>query len=445
MQFGPYGICALQRRVQRIPQVQRAAADAPDTWTGGGARRRIIPGRNEITRKDTHLTLRTLMQAGPAKANELFTRLAETSDGALKTRERLFAELKAELEAHVDLEEQHLFPVLRKHAETKDLVAAAVKDNKELRALLAELDALPKNDEAFLAKLSELRKAFRQHARDEAKELLPAVRKALSEEQVQDLTERMETGLAEAEQAKYEQTEEKRAIARQEREQAEAQARQEEAAEQEREALARRTGEVVLQTTEAVTRTAEAVAEGARQVTRSVAERAQRGAAAPLTTGFLFWDMWLGMAAGLQQASRLTNGDLRGTSGQREQVIPLAEEVLTVGTQKVSAGTARIHRYVVETPVEKQVTLVRERVVVERRRPVAEKTNGETLTEITVEVTETDEVPVVGKTVRLKEEVVVRTERTERIETVRGTVRRHELEVEHANKRRASLRSPARA
>src|SRR6185437_15468132 len=118
--------------------------------------------------------------------------------------------------------------------------------NKELRALLTELDAQPKNDEGFLAKLSELRKAFRQHARDGAKELLPAVRKALSEEQVQDVTERMETGLTEAEQARQEQADEKRAMARQEREQSAAQAREEEAAEQEREAVARRTREVAL-------------------------------------------------------------------------------------------------------------------------------------------------------------------------------------------------------
>jgi len=33
------------------------------------------------------MNLRTLMQVGPAKANELFARLAETSDGAVKTRE----------------------------------------------------------------------------------------------------------------------------------------------------------------------------------------------------------------------------------------------------------------------------------------------------------------------------------------------------------------------
>ena len=399
------------------------------------------------------MTLRTLMQVGPAKASELFARLAETSGGALKTRERLFEELKAELETHVGLEERHLFPVLRKHAETKGLVAAAIKDNKELRALLAELDALPKDDEAFPARLSELREAFRQHARDETKELLPAVRKALSEEQVQDVTERMEAGLAEAEQAKRDEEEERRAAARQERERAEAREQQEEEAERECQAAARRTREAALQTARAVTRTAEAAtevaAEGARQASRSVAEGAENLAtAAPLSTGFLFWDMWLGMA-GLQPSrpapsrGRADASSAKDASGQQEQVIPLAEEVLTVGTKKVSAGTARIRRYVVETPVEKQVALVRERVVVERRRPVADRASGETLTEVTVEVTETDEVPVVGKAVRLREEVVIRTERAERVETVRDTVRRDEVEVERADRRAARLRAPA--
>ena len=417
------------------------------------------------------LTLRTLMQAGPAQANELFTKLAETSDGALKTRERLFAELKAELEQHADLEEQHLFPVLRKHAETKELVVGAIKDNKELRGQLAELDALPKNDETFLAKLSELRKTFRQHARDETKELLPAVQKALSEEQVQGVTEKMEAGLAEAEQVRHDQAEERRAAARQEREQAEAQAqperkrqeqadaqaREHEAAEREREAVARRTREAAQQTAEAVVRTAEVAGESARQITRSVTEGAQRvataAAAAAPTTGFLFWDMMFGMS-GLQpgrsaanrgaDASQADTG-ARDISGE-EQVIPLAEEVLTVGTRKVSSGTTRVRRYIVETPVEQQVTLVRERVVVERRRPVTDAVTGEALTELTVEVTETDEVPVVGKTVRLKEEVVVRTERTEHVETVRDTVRQEEVEIEHTDaKRPARVRMPARA
>jgi stress response protein YsnF/hemerythrin-like domain-containing protein len=413
------------------------------------------------------MTLRTLMQAGPAKANELFTRLADTSEGAVKTRERLFAELKTELEAHVGLEEQYLFPVLRKHVETKELAVAAIKDNKDLRAALSELETLPKNDDTFLAKLSDLRKAFRQHARDETKELLPAVQKALSEEQVQDITEKMETSLAEAEQAKHDQAEERRAVARQEREQAEelaqqeeaaererqeqaeAQARQEKAAEREQQAAARRARETAQQAAEAVVRTAELATNSARQVTKSVSkgvEQLATAASAPLTTGVLFWDMWLGMA-GLQSSRSVAargadashaDTSARNASGQ-EQVIPLAEEVLTVGTRKVNTGTTRVRRYVVETPVEEQVSLVREKVVVERRRPVTDKVSGEMLTELTVEVIETDEVPVVGKTVRLKEEVVIRTERTEHVETVRGTVRQDEVEVEHSNKRAARL------
>jgi len=51
----------------------------------------------------------------------------------------------------------------------------------------------------------------------------------------------------------------------------------------------------------------------------------------------------------------------------------------------------------------------------------------------------------VGKTVRLKEEVVVRTERQEHVETVRETVRQDEIEIEHADaKRSARQRVPAR-
>src|SRR3982074_3258562 len=138
------------------------------------------------------MSFRTLMQAGPAKANELFAKLSDTSDGAVKTREKLFTDLKAELELHTNLEEQHLFPILKRNAETKELVADAIKDNKELRAKLAELEALPKNDEAVPERLKELQKTFRQHARDEKRELLPAVKRALSQEQVQGVTEKIE-------------------------------------------------------------------------------------------------------------------------------------------------------------------------------------------------------------------------------------------------------------
>lgn len=171
------------------------------------------------------MTLAQLIQSGPAKANELFAKLADTSDGAVKTREKLLADLKEELEVQSQLEERHLFPVLRKHKETKDLVQEAINDNREAKALLAELEKMPKEGEEFARKLAELRKVFQQHVRDDRKELLPAVRKALSDEEAQAVTEKIEAGRARIEEAKREEAEQRRAEARREREAVEAMAR----------------------------------------------------------------------------------------------------------------------------------------------------------------------------------------------------------------------------
>jgi stress response protein YsnF len=383
------------------------------------------------------MNLRTMMQTGPAKANDLFARLSDTSEGAVKTRERLFAELKTELELHASLEEQHLFPILRKHAETKELVAEAIRDNKDLRAKLAELDGLPKNDEAFLSKLAELQKAFRQHARDEKRELLPAVQRALSEEEVQTVAGKIETGLAEAEQARTDQLEERRAKARQEREEAERQAQREEAEEQARTEAARSLAAATAQPAELageMVEDARRMGAAALRTGSAVVRETERVATRAAMPGFFFWD-WMLPSLPASQPGRSIQGRADRHSGA-EEVIPLGEEVLNVSKRRENRGVTRVHRYVVETPAEQQVSLHHERVVVERRRPVRNEATGEVLTERTVEVTETAEVPVVSKTVRTREEIVVRVEVTEQVETVRDTVRRDEVQIEQPGRNR---------
>ena len=113
-----------------------------------------------------------------------------------------------------------------------------------------------------------------------------------------------------------------------------------------------------------------------------------------------------------------------------EEVIPLAEEQLEVGKRMVDRGVTRVRRYVVERPVEQDVTLRGERVTIERRRPIeTTRSPGRAFEERVVEVHETEEVPVVAKTARVVEEVAIRKEETERTETVRDTVRREDVEV----------------
>ena len=166
-------------------------------------------------------TIRQLIQNSPARANELFAQLLDTSDTALKTREKLTAELTQELNEIAELEEKHLFPVLRKHKQTKDLVAEALSENKQMRKLLSELDKTPRDSEDFADRVTELRRVFQLHVRDGKKELLPAVLEALSDEETQAIVESIEDRKAEIEEEKRSEADERRAAARQEREQEE--------------------------------------------------------------------------------------------------------------------------------------------------------------------------------------------------------------------------------
>ena len=381
-------------------------------------------------------TIRQLLQTGPAKANELFAKLVDTSDGAIKTRERLFADLRAELDLLAKLEEEHLFPVLKKHKATKDLVSAALEDNKQARVLLAELESTPKDSEEFATKVAELREVHQQSVRDEKNELLPAILKALSDEEAQAIVEKIEAEKAEIEEARRAEAEQRRAEARHEREQEEnALAVQEKAAER-----GQRTRVAVRETVEAVAKTGEVAAESAKQVVQSTAEGVQRLAAAPMSTGSLLWDSMFDLwTAPLGRSVTRSTHDQ--PSSRAEEVIPLAEETLVVGKETVTSGTTTVRRFVVETPVEQQVSLYDEKVIVERRKPIGDAVTGEVLTEVTIEMIETTEVPVVGKSVKVREEVVVRRERTSRVATVRDTVRRDKIEVTRSDEKRRAIAS----
>jgi uncharacterized protein (TIGR02271 family) len=126
----------------------------------------------------------------------------------------------------------------------------------------------------------------------------------------------------------------------------------------------------------------------------------------------------------------VTGTDARLTD-RGEEVIPVAEEQLRVGKRDVSHGRVRIRSYVVETPVEEQVTLREERVAVERR-PVDRALGDaeQAFQERTIEAEERGEEAVVSKEARITEEVVVRKEAEQRTETVSDTVRQTEVEVE---------------
>ena len=116
------------------------------------------------------------------------------------------------------------------------------------------------------------------------------------------------------------------------------------------------------------------------------------------------------------------------TGGDKMQ---LSEENLAVGKRATQGGTTRIRKYVVNTPVEEQVSLHSEKVTLDRRPVTDGRAVGEgSFRDQAIEMTERGEEAVVSKTARVKEEIGLHREGSDRTETVKDNVRREEAEVE---------------
>jgi uncharacterized protein (TIGR02271 family) len=114
----------------------------------------------------------------------------------------------------------------------------------------------------------------------------------------------------------------------------------------------------------------------------------------------------------------------------KEEVLRLAEEQLSLGKRQIATGKSRIRRFVVEKPVESQITLHEEHCEVARRPAADSAVKDIDWKDQIIEVVETSEQPVVTKTARIAEEVVIRRRGSDHVETVRDTVRRQQIEVE---------------
>jgi stress response protein YsnF len=121
-------------------------------------------------------------------------------------------------------------------------------------------------------------------------------------------------------------------------------------------------------------------------------------------------------------------------AGHEDRIaIPVIEEHLEIGKQRVESTGARVHTEVRERPVEKEVTLRDEHVTVHRRpvdRMATEKDLEAAARGNDIEVKTVHEEPVTRKRSKVVEEVVIDTEARDRKETVRGTERKIDVDLD---------------
>jgi hemerythrin superfamily protein len=99
----------------------------------------------------------------------------------------LLMQLKHALAKHALEEENAVYPALREAGQV-DQADHLNKDHGYVKQYLYDLENMPKESPAFLAKLSEFRRQIEEHVSEEENQIFPALKAKLSPEKNKALT-----------------------------------------------------------------------------------------------------------------------------------------------------------------------------------------------------------------------------------------------------------------
>ena len=133
-----------------------------------------------------------LLKSDHEKVAGILASIEETTERAAKGRDELFARLKEELDLHARIEEEIFYPALEDSEETRDVTLEAYEEHNLVKQLLAELESQPKDTEEWTAKFTVLKENVEHHVEEEEGEMFTKARKALSEDEIETLGDRIQ-------------------------------------------------------------------------------------------------------------------------------------------------------------------------------------------------------------------------------------------------------------
>ncbi len=139
-----------------------------------------------------------LLKKDHDQVKKMLKDLDDTTDRAIKTRQDLFERLKFSLTVHEQMEEAVLYPALKEHAETKEIVLEAYEEHDLVDTILGELEQTPFDDETWHAKLTVMRENLLHHIQEEEDEMFGQVRRLFDKATLESLGEQMRTIKAQA-------------------------------------------------------------------------------------------------------------------------------------------------------------------------------------------------------------------------------------------------------
>jgi hemerythrin superfamily protein len=133
----------------------------------------------------------TLLKKDHAKVKGLLSELESTTERGVQTRQRLFAEIKAELTVHETIEEEIFYPELKAHPKAKDIVLEAYEEHNVVDTLMGELSSLSVEDETWGAKAKVMQENIEHHIEEEEGEMFDKAEQVFDETELEDLGRRM--------------------------------------------------------------------------------------------------------------------------------------------------------------------------------------------------------------------------------------------------------------
>jgi iron-sulfur cluster repair protein YtfE (RIC family) len=129
-----------------------------------------------------------LLETDHREVEDLFAK-AETTSGAAK--QQVVTKIASELTLHAEVEEQIVYPAMR-DAGLGDIVEEAEQEHSKVKQLVAQLETMDATTDDVDSVLAELKADVEHHVEEEETEGFPKFRDAVDQATLQDLATKVE-------------------------------------------------------------------------------------------------------------------------------------------------------------------------------------------------------------------------------------------------------------
>src|SRR4051794_6380764 len=135
----------------------------------------------------------TLLKQDHGNVQALFERFEHLNESDLAEKRQVVDKIIEHLSIHAGIEEEVFYPAVQAAIpDQNDEIFEALEEHHVAKLSLWEIEKLPPGNPRFDAKVKVMIESVRHHIEEEENELFPRVRKALSNEQLEELGETLD-------------------------------------------------------------------------------------------------------------------------------------------------------------------------------------------------------------------------------------------------------------